>query len=181
MAIRKLHMQKKTLSRSLLPLPQITLSGYCMTSLPIHQIRFNVTYITEKSVPQPNPENCKGAKENNLNVSVSWNSCFNYHAVDWFYSNRHNSLLVLLAMPLLREKGSSAVQGPAQNSRFIFRSLNKILWLREPVLLCCINILHSYLPVRSLFCPVHSKISDVSSNSKTVPFIFSWKCWRYLI
>lgn len=81
-----------------------------------------------KSAPQSNPENGKGAKENNLNVSVSCNSCFNYHAVDRFYSNRHYALRVLPATPLLREKGTSAVQGPAQNSRFTFRSLNTILW-----------------------------------------------------
>lgn len=41
-----------------------------MTSLPTDQIRFIVTYIKRKSAHQPNPENCKGAKENNLNVSL---------------------------------------------------------------------------------------------------------------
>jgi len=101
-----------------------------MTSVQFDQIRFNTTHTEERKENahqlQTESENCKGAKESNLNVQVSYNSCFNHHSVHWFYSNRHNSLLVLLATPFLGEKGSSAVQGLPWNSLFTFRSLNTI-------------------------------------------------------
>lgn len=150
--------------RSFLPLPQITLSGYCMTSLPIDQIRFNATYIKRKErVPINQTQKIVQVQNVSLVIIIS--------ITIMLINSTQADIIILLYYWQHQCSKKSSIKFPLH-----FQVTKYTSMAREPALLCCINTLHSYLHVRCLFCTAHIKISHFSSNSKIVPFIFSWRC-----